>query len=536
MNEVSEGTPSYTRILRSLINCQRKFIHSVVYSLCLSLSLLIKSFSLVLIAPTAIGGALSLRMPNHAVAPKLNDLVFKVYNNSDNPIVINGKTIPTMTTSGKDAAYICDMVFDNNTKIASLPSGIKGELPLGTYWIEEASTDATYHITWQGDNFSIKESDLPYKKGDEILGNTTHFYEYGKAPANKVKRAGVSVTKISDELSEPQGDGNFSATFEITNLSEKAVVVPEGGQVFPPNSVITTATIVTDPKTGEGNTGVVLPVGKYRITEVKPATGLLMDNTESGSTPWSKEFEITEEDEGKILKPFEPVENIQIRGGFSIKKSDENRIKTAPQGDEDEPQGNGSFHWASFKVVNMSTEHQPVLVNGTLYPYGATVFTFTTEEDGTYTSDIDLLPYGTYWIYETDASEGYDIDEAWVGKVEVYKHHEIHPANDYTVNPICEPIKRGGVTVQKFDDELARAYSQGMATIWVLENLGSASHERHVLVTDPNGQFLSTYVQHSVETNRKAKAIFSIYPENLQRSTANAAGFLRLCCQISTYT
>lgn len=406
---------------------------------------------------------------------------FKVYNNSTEAIEINGEVIETMKKVGlSDSSFICTMDFDKNTKIATLPSNIAWKLPKGTYHVVETGTHTTYQLSWGPHDYVVNDSWTACRVGEGTSDKTKHFYDFNEAipdevPNNKVKRGGVEIYKQDWEIGR-QGDETLNATFEIVNLSDKPVVVPERGHTYPRNAVIDVATIVTDPNTGYGATGIILPIGKYKIIEKIPPESMLPNNSEFNSTVWFKEFEITEQ--GQVVSFGKPVENEPKRGGFSIKKSDEDRIETAPQGDEDEPQGDGSFHQATFKVVNESIYRLPVQVNDVEYPYGATVFTFTTEPDGTYTSVNDLLPYGTYGVYEVSASEGYDIDAAWRGDLVVREHHKIHPVNDYHENPIREPIKRGGVSVKKFDDELNRSNPQGMATLAGAE-FSIYNHSKH---------------------------------------------------------
>ena len=97
-------------------------------------------------------------------------------------------------------------------------------------------------------------------------------------------------------------------------------------------------------------------------------------------------------------------ENEVIRGGVKVGKIDR-------ETDTNEAQGWATLAGAEFTIYNNS--RQAVIVEGNSYNKGSAVKVLITGEDGTVTSAADLLPYGTYYVKETKAPEGYLLNTKW---------------------------------------------------------------------------------------------------------------------------
>lgn len=205
----------------------------------------------------------------------------------------------------------------------------------------------------------------------------------------------------------------------------------------------------------------MLPEGTIAVYETKAPEGYILPSVEE-----SLKFTHLENIGGSVtfedFNPYTEEEKV-IRGGFSIKKSDKNRIETEPTGDENLGQGDATSLDAVFEVTNMSDE--PVIVNNQTYQPNQVCFTFTTDSKGLYTSAADLLPYGTYKVTEKTAPTGYNVDTSWSKTFNVTNDGEIVQLNDYSDNPIKEAVYRGGVKVQKIDLEFNEDKPQGDGTL-----------------------------------------------------------------------
>lgn len=114
-------------------------------------------------------------------------------------------------------------------------------------------------------------------------------------------------------------------------------------------------------------------VGEYEITEISTIDGYVLD---------SNPIKATIKKDGQVVDVT--VENKRIEGRFEFLKYDDSTEEKTPLSD------------VTFQVKGLSE-----LTRGI-------EFTFTTDENGTYTSE--LLPYGTYEIVEVEAKKGYVLD------------------------------------------------------------------------------------------------------------------------------
>ena len=136
-------------------------------------------------------------------------------------------------------------------------------LPLGTLLISETRAPAGY----------LPDPAVHVRQitGD---GGTQEVTTY-RAPtvAEQVIRGGVRVEKHDREsgLGEPLGGATLDATFEISNASDRAVVV--GGVSYGPGQVVKRLTT----QDGAAQTGAdLLPFGDYSIREVMPGDGYFL--------------------------------------------------------------------------------------------------------------------------------------------------------------------------------------------------------------------------------------------------------------------
>lgn len=169
-----------------------------------------------------------------------------------------------------------------------------------------------------------------------------------------------------------------------------------------------------------------IEVGEYYWQEIAAPDGYRIDTTrhEVTITPWRAEGDAVTATCSNYIK----------RGGVRLKKIDfDSTIDNANKHKIDlewgEPQGNATLAGAEFKVYSISA--QGVKANGQWFPAtyhsaadirnpgsaAGCLLTLVTNENGEVSSANNVLPYGTYVIFETKAPAGYLLNEAFAAGV-----------------------------------------------------------------------------------------------------------------------
>ncbi|MBR6473369.1 MAG: VaFE repeat-containing surface-anchored protein [Firmicutes bacterium] len=346
---------------------------------------------------------------------------FTIYNDSDHSIIVGGteyakgKAVMTITTDEDGIAHTS-----------------KKALPYGTYKIKETKAPEGYLLNedWEA-SFKVRED-----------GQTVELSD-SKAEDSVILGA-VKIYKVDSDLlkPEPQGDASLEgAEFTIFNKSAGTVVI--GRRTYEPNEAV--MTLATD-KDGMIETEMVLPYGTYSIKETKASEGYLLN------ADWEVTF--------KIRKPRTTIEiadnkakEAVIRGGVRIFKIDDELEEASSQGD-------GTLKDAEFTITNISASS--VVIEGRTVEPGEDALVISTGEDGVAASAADALPYGTYMIRETKASEGYLLNEEWQETFEIREDGKIVELTDEKVG---EEIKRSGIRVIKLDKELGKSEALGGASL-----------------------------------------------------------------------
>ena len=344
--------------------------------------------------------------------------------------------------------------------------------PLGVYVITEVKASKGYLIDDSRIVVTVTEdgTDKPYTKA----------YNTGES-TETIMRGSVKVAKVDHTraLNVPQGDATLAgAEFSVINRSKSSVLV--GGKEYGEGKTV--LTITTD-ENGMAQSDNVLPYGTYTVRETKAPTGYLLNET------WEQTFEIRED--GQVIDlTGEKVDNSVKLGGIKIFKID-NDLEAA------EAQGDATLEGAEFTVTNKSDES--VIVNGIEYQPNDVVMTLTTDADGAAETGV-VLPYGTYSIKETVPSNGYLLNTKWEEIVEVRSHNTTF---ELASSPTKEAVQRGGVKIQKIDNDTGDPYYQGDATLEGAEftiinksagkvvvngNVFAPGEDVLVITTDANGK------------------------------------------------
>ena len=352
---------------------------------------------------------------------------FAIYNKSENAVTIGDK-------SYEPNALITKITTDKDTKIASTSADY---LPFGKYEIKEIEAD-------KNGTYSVKE----WSKTFDIIakGDFVKYESDDNMADNPVNRGGVAIQKYDNDTQNttPQGDATFEgAEFTVYNKSTNAVVV--NGKTYNSGDAVLVLKGATNGFAMSDRE--ILPIGKYDVKETKaPAGYKLID--------WTKSFDITKKGEyvqfQADLGVYEPV----VRGGVTVIKSDADRV-SSNVGNGVIPQGNASMKGAEFVIINESAND--VSVGGNIYAPGKIVATIVTDEKGVATTDTDkdgkdyTLPYGTYRIKEVKSPTGYKVDTNYEATFKIREDGKVVTASDYDVQPVKEPIIRGGIAGYKHD-------------------------------------------------------------------------------------
>ena len=352
--------------------------------------------------------------------------------------------------------------YDVGATVAVIRANDKGvaasgldTLPIGTYEIYESKAPTGYLLNekWRK-TFTVRPANAgTFIQFTQIPEKANHNIDQNNANdklaiADKVIRGDVRVHKFDhdrnttdpkDDSKLPQGDATLEgAKLEVINKSPHHVFY--NGKEYAPNDVIDVLT--TDAKGDAGAKN--LPYGTYMIREKSAPTGYLLNSA------WTTTFSIREN--GKVVEANSettvPLNEKVIRGFVKVQKVDKERTT-----DRNENQGDATLAGAVISVINESKE--AVYVNGKWYAKGEVVATMTTNDKGIAVLDNNAsLPYGSYSLKETKASEGYLLNDKWKVNFQIREDNKVV---DVTSQVLEQQVIRGDVEVIKQDLELSKS-------------------------------------------------------------------------------
>lgn len=302
-----------------------------------------------------------------------------VIKSSEDGIIANKKfAVYEKEPDGKKGETVAEDTTDIDGKI------VFHDIPFGTYICEEVS-------------------EAQYKKlaAELTLSSESPDYNVTFTANNREIRGILNVQKISSVQGRvPDGNTTFEG-IEFTlyaNGDNVTVHYTSGPVTYSKGEEI--MKLVTD-GTGHAGTSAILGYGKYAVRETDTGvTGYVPD------PDWEYEFEVSAleydsmDAEGNVVysavKPNDPVLK-----PIAVQKIDGLLERS-------EPFPGASFEGAVFRITNQSVN--PVVINGTKYPSGATVMTVETDATG-YAETEAVFPYGAYGIREMAAPAGYLLNE-----------------------------------------------------------------------------------------------------------------------------
>ena len=386
---------------------------------------------------------------------------YSITNKSSHAVNVNG-------TRYESGAVCYTFTTDSNGKFSSA----NNLLPYGNYELNEIKQPVGY--TTKG---TTKVS-FTVKNDKELVDLTSRIY-------NEVIRGGIKFQKNDSEYKYNYGQGNaldLTSTYSITNKSSHAVSV--NGTQYKSGAVCYTFTTDSGGKFSSANN--LLPYGDYELNEVKQPVGY----TTNGTT----EVSFTVKNDKEMIDLTSSIYNEVIRGGVKFQKNDSEYKYNYGQ-------GNAFDLTSTYSITNKSSH--AVSVNGTRYESGAVCYTFTTDNEGKFSSANNLLPYGDYELNEVKQPAGYTAKGTTKVSFTVKNDKEMV---DLTTN-IYNNVIRGGFSLQKYDADTGHR-TQGdtndLKATYLLYNRskhdvlyhGEVKHANDVIdtvTTDEKGYYTTNY-------------------------------------------
>ena len=344
-------------------------------------------------------------------------------------------------------------------------------IPMGTITIQETKAPAGYLID---DTVFIRKVTT-----DGIDENVNTYNQ--PVVKEQVIRGGVKIQKRDYENgSTPQGNGNF-ANAEISIINNGANAVYVNGNTYEPGQTV--LTMVTD-STGLAQTAAdALPHGDYMWKETKAPAGYLISGVTEGTFAIRENGVIVD-----LSAADKGVNDKVIRGGVKIQKRDYETEDTTPM---------GSATLAGAEVNIVTTNDNPVIVNGVTYTKGQVVTKLTTDENGCAQTTADLLPSGTYSAVEIKAPQGYLLAGVIIQNFTISKNGEIVDLSAKDTS-FKDKVKRGDFELRKIDSETQESMD---GVSFDITNVTTG--EKHRFTTDENGYYSSKndWNPHSQNTN-----------------------------------
>ena len=360
----------------------------------------------------------------------LGGAVLDIWNRSLKSVVVNGVEYAPNTV-------VYTMTTDKNGWAGTA----NNLLPYGDYEIMEKTPPTGYLNSGKiRQAFKIRQNGVVVnlRAGDDVI-------------KNNIIRGGVEIEKWDIELDKTrrwQGEATLAgAVLDIWNRSIDVVIV--NGTEYAPNTVV--YTITTNENGWAGTASNLLPYGSYEIIERLPPNGYLNTGI------IRQMFEIRTHGTVVNLKSSDKaIKNNIIRGGVEINKWDIEHDQTTLK------QGDATLEGAVFEIWNRSTNN--VLVDGIEYKPNTVVYTLTSDENGWAGTSTELLPYGNYEIIEKAPPTGY-LNTGIISQAFIIRQHGLIVSLKSSDDVIKNDIIRGGVYVEKWDNEIDRREAQGAGTL-----------------------------------------------------------------------
>ena len=349
-------------------------------------------------------------------------------------------------------------VFSGNTLLGTITTNAEGRGRLDN--IDSRLTGLFLVEVEPPRGFALNPTQIPF----EIVSNQTTTVTVENRPQNDPP--GIILRKRDADTNAPTPQGNaglegaeftlrfyagiFHTAEELSNVTPVRtwiVRTDSNGVAFLHQDYLVSG----DDFYFAGNSDPTLPLGTLTIQESRPPEGYLINDelfirhiTAYGHA----------ESVFTFSAPIVPEE--VIRGGVHVEKWDIERNQAGLT------QGDATLAGTVFEIINRSTNS--VFVNGTLFAPGAVVHIMTTNADGVAATANNLLPFGTYEVRERTTPTGY-LPTGVLSQTFDITRNEVIVRLNMENTAIKNDIIRGGVYVEKWDNEIGKNQAQGAGTL-----------------------------------------------------------------------
>jgi hypothetical protein len=425
-------------------------------------------------------------------------------------------------------------------------------LPSGEYTLYESKTNDSYVLTDTGERkFTIG----PNPEDDGVVVKITNSL------ANNPRQGYIQAKKLLEETQEiKHGDAKVDdIRFAIVNRSIKPIVINRGQSNEKKILTGRVADIVTIGSNGLSNKSTALDYGTYEIIELRKDAedtssmiGKSWEDVNKGTSIYSNEYGVLYKDntdtttirvEGETKqvgdRQFESENtymNNTAYGGVNVQKINEELMAVQNSGDTwfagntfnivnasiadvvvegvrygkvaDRDSSENSWTESSVKVATNITRAELINAKNAVGGNGAVVKTLTTNDEGFAETDLNTLPYGTYYIYEATTNPSWEVSQT-VLRVEIREDKKMVdttpefgasltlPNKNDTEVTFPQPLVRGDLLFTKVDEDGKRRPNTPFL-IAALDKDGKII-ESHVIVTDSSGMASTTYIYDTVE-------------------------------------
>ncbi len=370
------------------------------------------------------------------------------------------------------------------------------DLPVGTYYVKELANPAGFGLDEAVYTVTVKDGETTAVNGGTVQD------EPFRNPVDMLVLKRDAQFSVADP--GPQGDGSLAgAEFTVRHyggLYDSAASAEASGKplatwVFATDEAgvarFSDDALVSGPALYRDGAGTrALALGTYLVQETKAPAGYQLNDRIMMATV-SPQGALVELDQ---FVPFEQPETV-LRGGIALQKVD-------AETETGTPLGRATLEGTQFQIKNVSAGD--VIVAGERYTPGSVVATIACDGEGRAATAPDLLPFGTYEVFETQPSLGYLFGGSQTKTVAIRSEGLV--SVDVAGDPLRfkNEVIRGDlefVKVREGDQERLSGIP------FLITSLTTG--EAHVVVTDENGQCKTEHRwnSHDVMTNKNDDAL-----------------------------
>ena len=427
-------------------------------------------------------------------------------------------------TNGNDCYSLADAVYgvynSSGSEVGRLTTDASGNtntltLSPGTYSVKEIKAPTGYTIDTKTYTETVTSGQTTY------VGDNGYVYEMpGNDPINiritKTKGGeayeGYTPSLAGTQFTVNYYDKIFYTETEIPAEPTRSWVIETKALDYNGDTVYITGLEESYKVSGHdfyytpGNSVPVVPIGTITIQETQPAPGYSEDNCllqEIGSNEKHEIYitQIKDNDSGNISlvggKEF-ASENYVLYGGIAVQKYD-SEGNTA--------QGAAKLDGAQFTVKN-ATGYTIKTSDGETYDDGELITTLTTDANGYAATANDFLPYGEYEVEEIKAPEGYKLEGTNLKQVVKVEKEKVLAVASSTYDNVI----RGGLTIQKMDNDTGSVFVQGGATLEGAQIAIKNANENSVYVNGKSYAKGETVLTLTTDENGRASTGSNVLP------------------------